>query len=354
MMTNRFTKALPIVAMLAASALLVMRPVEPAGAQQKGGGKAPAAKGAEPAAAKAAPKAAAKGKAGEVHSLKVQGNIYMLVGPGGNTAIQVGDSGVLVVDTQYEESAAALIAEIRKITDKPIRYLVNTSVDLDRVGGNAPVGRAGVPIIGGNLGAVAFQNPATIIAHENVLARMVNAPEGQKVDNPDALPTTTFFEGQKEVFFNEEPVLIMHQPKAHSDGDSIVFFRRSDVIMAGNTFDMTSYPRIDVEKGGSIQGELKTLNLLLDLCIPKHEQEGGTYVIPGHGRLTDEHDVLEYRDMVTIIRDRIQNMIGKNMTLAQIKAAKPTYEYDPRWGKTTGGWTTDMFIEAVYKSLTVK
>jgi glyoxylase-like metal-dependent hydrolase (beta-lactamase superfamily II) len=204
-MTNNLWKALPVVAMLAGSALLVTVPASTARAQGKGGGKgggkAPAA-GNAVAPAPAAAKGAAKGKAGEVHSLKVQGNVYMLVGPGGNTAIQVGDSGVLVVDTQYEENAPALIAEIRKITDKPIRYLVNTSVDPDRVGGNAPVGRAGVPIIGGNLGAVAFQNPATIIAHENVLARMVNAPEGQKVENPDALPTTTFFEGQKEVFFN--------------------------------------------------------------------------------------------------------------------------------------------------------
>jgi len=345
-MTNNLWKALPVVAMLAGSALLVTVPASTARAQGKGGGKAAPAPAAAPA------KGAAKGATGEVHSIKVQGNVYMLVGPGGNTAVQIGDSGVLVVDPQTEASAPALIAEIRRLTDKPIRYLVNTSID--HTGGNAPVGRAGVPVIGGNLGAVAFQNPATIIAHENVLSRMVNAPEGQKVENPDALPTTTFFAGQKEVFFNEEPVLIMHQPKAHTDGDSIVFFRRSDVIAAGDTFDMTSYPKIDIAKGGSIQGELKTLNLLLDLCIPKHEQEGGTYVIPGHGRLTDEHDVLEYRDMVTIVRDRIQNMIGKNMTLAQVKAAKPTYEYDPRWGKTIGDWTTDMFVEAVFRSLSTK
>jgi len=345
-MTFRLSSAVPALAVVAAAALLLMGPsAGTAQAQQKGGGKGPGAKGAP---------ATAKGKSGEVHSIKVQGNVYMLVGPGGNTAVQVGDSGVMVIDTMYEENAPALIAEIRKITDKPIRYVVNTNVDPDHVGGNAPVARAGVPVIGGNLGAVAFTNPSTIIAHENVLFRMANAPEGQKVENPDALPTTTFFEGQKEVFFNEEPVLIIHQPKAHTDGDSIVFFRRSDVIVASDMFDMTGYPHIDVEKGGSVQGVLKTLNLLLDLCIPKHEQEGGTYVIPGHGRLTDEHDVLEYRDMVTIIRDRIKDMIGKNMTLAQIKAAKPTYEYDPRWGKTTGDWTTDMFVEAIYKGLTAK
>jgi glyoxylase-like metal-dependent hydrolase (beta-lactamase superfamily II) len=172
-----------------------------------------------------------------------------------------------------------------------------------------------------------------------------------KTDNPDMLPTTTFFQGQKEVFFNEEPVLVMYQPKAHTNGDSIVFFRRSDVIAAGDVFDMTAYPHVDVANGGGVNGVIDTLNLILDLCIPKHEQEGGTFVIPGHGRLTDEHDVLEYRDMVTIVRDRVKAGIEKGQTLAQIKAAKPTYEYDPRYGAASGAWTTDMFIEAVYKSL---
>jgi glyoxylase-like metal-dependent hydrolase (beta-lactamase superfamily II) len=180
---------------------------------------------------------------------------------------------------------------------------------------------------------------------------MSNVPEGQKVPNADALPTTTYNEGQKEIFFNDEPVLAMFQPKAHTDGDSMIFFRRSDVIAAGDILDMTSFPHIDLAKGGNVDGVIKALNVLLDLCIPRHQQEGGTYVIPGRGRLTDEHDVLEYRDMVTIIRDRVRNLIGKGQTLAQVKAAKPTYEYDPRWGATTGDWTTDMFVEAVYKSL---
>ena len=143
----------------------------------------------------------------------------------------------------------------------------------------------------------------------------------------------------------------MFEPAAHTNGDSIVFFRRSDVIATGDIFNMNSFPVVNVDKGGNIQGVIKALNVVLDITIPKHEQEGGTYVIPGHGRLTDEHDVLEYRDMVTIIRDRVQNMIKKGMTLEQIKAAKPTFEYDGRYGSTTGPWTTDMFVEAVFKSL---
>jgi cyclase len=268
--------------------------------------------------------------------------------------VQVGDSGALVVDTQYEEVSDKIVAEIRKLTSKPIRYVINTSADVDHTDGNAKISRAGAPVIGGNLGAVAFDNGATIVAHENVLRAMSEGGEGKADTNADKLPTTTYFQGQKEIFFNEEPVIVMFEPSAHTNGDSMVFFRRSDVIATGDIFNMNSYPVINVDKGGNIQGVIKALNVVLDITIPKHEQEGGTYVIPGHGRLTDEHDVLEYRDMVTIIRDRVQNMIKKGMTLAQVKDAKPTFEYDGRYGATTGPWTTDMFVEAVYKSLSGK
>jgi glyoxylase-like metal-dependent hydrolase (beta-lactamase superfamily II) len=299
---------------------------------------------------KAAPKAQGKQPpAPQLGVQKVQGNVYMIWTPDRNLAVSVGDWGALVVDTPQQPLAPAVIAEIQKLSPKPIRYVLNTSIS--HTDSNAQLSRAGAPVVGGNLGAVAFENGATIVAHENVLYRMSNVGEGQKVPNPDALPTTTYNEGQKEIFFNEEPVIAIYQPAAHTDGDSIVFFRRSDVLVAGKIFDMTTYPRIDLAKGGSIQGVINALNLMLDLAIPRHQQEGGTYIIPGRGRLTDEHDLLEYRDMVTIIRDRIQAGIDKGQTLAQIKAAKPTYEYDPRWGKTTGDWTTDMFIEAVYKSL---
>lgn len=341
--------------MLAGSALLaaffmLVGPSDMARAQGKGkgGGKqaappAPAARPQNPALA-----------AAEVHTLKVQGNVYMIVGPGGNTAVQVGESGALVVDTQYEEVSDKIIAEIRKLTSKPIRYVINTSADPDHTNGNAKISRAGAPVIGGNLGAVALDNGATIVAHENVLRAMNEGPEGKADANADLLPTTTYFQGQKEIFFNEEPVIVMFEPAAHTNGDSMVFFRRSDVIATGDIFNMNSYPVIDVDKGGNIQGVIKALNVVLDITIPKHEQEGGTYVIPGHGRLTDEHDVLEYRDMVTIIRDRVQNMIKKGMTLAQVKAAKPTFEYDGRWSAPSGPGSADVFVEAVFKSLAPK
>ena len=288
--------------------------------------------------------------AAEVHTLKVNDSVYMIVGPGGNTTVQVGEMGVLVVDTQYDESADKIIAEIRKLSSKPIRYIINTSFDLDHTGGNEKLNKAGAPVIGGNLGAAATQRGAALIAHENVLNRM-SAPAGKQAPRPEgSWPQTTYFEGQKEVYFNGEAVVVM-QHKGHTDGDSIVWFRKSDVVSTGDLFMTTTYPVINLEAGGNVNGVIEGLNHVLDIAIPEHEQEGGTMIIPGHGRLCDEHDVLEYRDMVTIIRDRVQAMIKKNMTLEQVKAANPTKEYDPRWGSKTGPWTTDMFVEAVYKSL---
>jgi glyoxylase-like metal-dependent hydrolase (beta-lactamase superfamily II) len=147
---------------------------------------------------------------------------------------------------------------------------------------------------------------------------------------------------------------MFHIPAAHTDGDTIVYFRKSDVVSAGDLFLTDSYPVIDLKRGGSLQGVIDGLNRILDLAIPAHHEEGGTYVIPGRGRICDEFDVVEYRDMLTIFRDRIQAMIKKGLTLEQVKAARPTSDYDPEYGATAGPWTTDMFVEAAYKSLTQK
>ena len=166
-----------------------------------------------------------------------------------------------------------------------------------------------------------------------------------------AWPTEGYPGDYKEVTFNGEAIQLFHQPAAHTDGDSLIFFRRSDVIVTGDIFVTTSYPVIDVKRGGSINGVIAGLNHIIDITIPKDWQEGGTMVIPGHGRIGDEADVVEYRDMVTIIRDRIQNMIRKGLTLEQVKAARPTLEYDPRYGFESGPWTTAMFVEAVYRGL---
>jgi len=304
------------------------------------------------AAAQVAPPATGSS---DVQVLKVQGNVYMIAGPGGNTTVLVGDSGVLVVDTQTAPASEKLLAAIRSISPKPISYIVNTNGRSDAIGGNAALAKAGPtrpnrsPIqagLGGNVEA-----KTTIVAHESVLNRLIATPGLA----PEAWPTETFFEDSHEIFFADEAVQVFHEPAAQTDGDSIVFFRRSDVIATGDLFMTTGYPFIDAAKGGSINGVIDALNRIIDIAIPDHKvQEGGTMIVPGHGRLCDEQDVIEYRDMVTIVRDRVQYMIGKGRSLEQIKAAKPTLDFDPRYGSTSGAWTTGMFIEQIYRDLTKK
>jgi cyclase len=290
----------------------------------------------------------------DITTLPVQGNVYMLQGAGGNVAVQTGEMGVVVVDTGLEAASGKLIAAIKKLSDKPLQYIINTHAHPDHVGGNDAVRRAGITITGANVAGnlTDATQGAAIIAHENVLNRM-SAPTGQQASSPfGAWPTITYVTGQNELYFNDEPIEARWQPAAHTDGDSLVVFRRSDVVATGDIFTTTSYPFIDLERGGSIQGELDALNNILDIAIPKHEEEGGTYIIPGHGRICDEFDVLEYRDMVTIIRDRIQNAIKKGLTLEQIKKAGLTLDYDARWSAKQGFGTADNFVTSVYKSLT--
>jgi cyclase len=281
----------------------------------------------------------AQAPAVEVSAFHVQGNVYLLVGAGGNIAVQTGDEGVLVVDTGLAQNADKVIAAIRKLSDKPIRWVLNTHFHPDHTGGNEAISKAGSTTRG---------QPADVLAHENVLTRM-SAPAAKIATA--SWPTDTYFPEEKDIYFNGEAVMLYHEPNAHTDGDSIIFFRKSDVVAAGDTFVTTSYPFIDQANGGSIQGELNALNRILDITVPAHEQEGGTFVIPGHGRICDEADVLEYRDMVTIIRDRIQDMVKRKLTLDQVKAAKPTLDYDLHYGSTTGFVTTAGFIEAIYKDL---
>jgi cyclase len=278
----------------------------------------------------------------------------MIVGAGANTIVQAGNDGVLVIDTGPELRGGDVLAAIRRISPEPIRIVINTHVHPDHSGANETLAAAGRSLGGnapGNSGLPL--ETARVLAHENVLKRM-SAPSGKPSPRPfGAWPTETFFGEDKELFFNDEAIQLIHQP-GHTDGDVLVFFRRSDVVATGDLFTTLTYPVIDSQNGGSVQGIIDGLNRLLDLTIPKDKEEGGTYVIPGHGRLADEADIVEFRDMVTIIRDRIQDLVAQGKTLAQVKAAKPTADYDGRYGATTGPWTTDMFIEAVYRNVMTK
>jgi glyoxylase-like metal-dependent hydrolase (beta-lactamase superfamily II) len=285
----------------------------------------------------------------------VQGNIYMLVGDGGNIAVQIGDQGPFVVDTGEGRLTDKVIAAIRKLSDKPIQFIVNTSLHADHTGGNVKLHAAGEdPSLYGSFFSGQFADAgrgATIIAHQNVQNRM-NAATGKAGALPgEGWPTDTFVEGRRRKYHNNEGIDVFYEPNAITDGDSIVHFRRSDVIVTGDILTTTQYPFIDVENGGTIQGEIAALNNILDKTIYEHEGEGGTLVIPGRGRLCDEYEVAEYRDMLAIIRDRVQAMISQNAGLQQVKDARLTADFDDRYGVTSGPWTTDMFVEAVYTSL---
>ena len=292
----------------------------------------------------------------EVHALHVQGKVHMLTGTGGNVTVQVGDDGVLVVDTGVERTSPKLIAAIREIArGKPIRYIVNTHFHPDHTGGNAAIAAAGEQIVAGNFAAqvtmrTGGESRAFILAHENTLNHFVSPPSGKPLPQ-EAWPTDTFFVDRKDLYFNGESIILLRQPNAHTDGDIIVHFRGSDIVATGDLYINTTYPFIDRTNGGNINGIIDALNNILDITVPADKQEGGTYVIPGHGRLADEADVVEYRDMLTIIRDRIQDMIRRGMTLEQVKAARPTRDYDGRYGAATGIVTTEGFVENVYAGL---
>jgi glyoxylase-like metal-dependent hydrolase (beta-lactamase superfamily II) len=292
----------------------------------------------------------------DVETLKVQGNVYLITGAGGNIAVQVGDQGVLVVDTGVASMSAKVLAAIRKLSDKPIQYVINTHVHADHTGGNDAIRRAGLTYVGANVtGNLTDAGVgAQIYAQDNVLKRM-SAPTGVQASVPfGAWPTETFLSGRKQLFFNGEPVEIIHQPAAHTDGDSLVVFRHSDVVVTGDIFVTTSFPFVDRERGGSIQGEIDALNNIMEIAVPGLQDEGGTYIIPGHGRICDQPDLLEYRDMVTIIRDRVQAAVKKGMTLEQVNAGGLTKDYDGRYGAKTGVGSGETFVEAIYKGLAPK
>jgi glyoxylase-like metal-dependent hydrolase (beta-lactamase superfamily II) len=265
---------------------------------------------------------------------------------------QVGDDGILLVDSGSADASGEILEALGNLSAEPIRYIINTSSDADHTGGNERLSQAGANEsvnVPGNSGLPVVNAP--IVAREEAYRRM-SAPTGRQAPRPfGAWPTSTFFSPKKTMHFNGEGIEILHQPAAHTDGDVIVYLRRSDVIAAGDVFVTDGYPVIDLPQGGSIEGLIAAANRIIDIAIPRFNQQGGTLVVPGHGRIANEADVVEYRDMITIIRDRVQLMIDGGSTLAEVQASGPTFEYDGIYGSTQGPWTTAMFVEAVYLSL---
>jgi glyoxylase-like metal-dependent hydrolase (beta-lactamase superfamily II) len=292
----------------------------------------------------------------DVDIVHVRGNIYMLAAEGGsNVTVHFGPDGALVVDTHFAPMAPKLIDAIKKVSgDAPIRYVVNTHSHPDHTGGNEAISKAGRFRAGGNvvgdIGGAATAT-ANIVAHENALNRMIKPPDGQPEPPAASLPTVTFFNNQRDMLFNNEAVQMIHQPSAHTDGDIVVFFRRTDVVSTGDLFTTVMYPFIDAANGGSTNGYIAALNNIINITVPSNVNEGGTLVIPGHGRLSDEQDVIEYRDMLTIVRDRIQEYVKRGMTLEQVKAKKPTLDWDARYGIDAPFWSTERFIEQIYKDM---
>jgi glyoxylase-like metal-dependent hydrolase (beta-lactamase superfamily II) len=284
--------------------------------------------------------------------LPVQGNVYALMGPTGNTTVQVGEYALFVVDPPVVPLAEKALAAIRQISPKPIIYVIDTSLSAEHIGGNDAIAKAGTAIGGsaGTLEASSEKQRSPVLAHENVLKR-VSAPTGAKSLVAEALWPSETYVGHDHRLFNGEPVIIIHEPAAHTDGDSLVFFQGSGVITAGNVYSTVTYPVIDSKNGGTIKGTIDALNNLIDLTTPRDHQEAGVYVIPGHGRISDQADLVEYRDMVTIIRDRIADMLKRGLSLAQVQEAQPTFDYDLRYGMPVDGWTKEMFVETIYDEL---
>jgi len=292
------------------------------------------------------------GPAAGLETIQIRPNVYVIFGAGSNITVHLGEDGVILVDAGTAALAPQVVAAVKALTPQPIRLIINTSADADHVTGNEIVSAAGREV---NPDAFSEDPHATVLAHENVMLRM-SAPSGADTRFPTALwPSETYTARVRSMYLNNDAVLVHRFLGAHSDGDSVVLFRKADVIATGDILDLRHFPVIDPAQGGSIQGELAALNRLLELTVPAMPlvlKPGRTLLVPGHGRVSDYAELVEYRDMVTTIKDNIEVLIKDGKTLAQVQAANPTAGYRARWGRETGPWTTAQFVEAIYTGLT--
>ncbi|HEX4023939.1 MAG TPA: hypothetical protein VHX52_04445 [Steroidobacteraceae bacterium] len=282
----------------------------------------------------------------------------MLTVDGVNLGLQTGSEGTVVVNPGPAGAAQAVSAAIRSISDQPIRFIIDTSADAELTGGNAAIagtgqnlaGLAGFNLVNG-VDTPQEGHAASIVGTQAVLQDLIL--RGQT--DAAALPTETFTRPQYDFYLNGQGIDVIAEPRAHSDADSVVLFRRSDVLVTGALLDMTHWPVIDVAHGGGINGEIdainRIMNTLVDSPAPILRENEGTLVIPVRGPVCDQADLLAYRDMLWAVRERVQYGIEHGKSLAQIEASDPTQGYNTRYGADGGAWSTHDFIAAVYKSL---
>ena len=268
----------------------------------------------------------------EIKAVEVAKGIYMLTGKGGNVGLSTGKSGTLLIDDQYAPTAKKLLAAIAKKTSAPVRFVINTHWHGDHTGGNETMGKAG----------------AVIVAHENVRKAMskdqfIKTFNMKSSPAPDiALPVITFTENMT-FHWNNDEIEVKHVPSAHTDGDSVIYFKQANVIHAGDTFFNKMYPFIDVTTGGSIGGVISASEKLLDLANDE------TKIIPGHGVLANKKDLQAYHDMLVVMQKRIGELKYTGKSRDVVIASKPTADFDPVWGK--GFLKADVWVGIIYDAL---
>ena len=268
----------------------------------------------------------------EIETVPVADGIYMLVGQGGNIGVSIGEDGAILIDDQFAPLTDKIVAAVGALTDKPILFIINTHWHRDHTGGNENMGERG----------------AIIVAHENVRRRMSTEQFIEFFDthvppSPDmALPVVTFTDAVT-LHFNGEEIHVFHVDPAHTDGDSIIHFRKANAMHMGDLFFSNGYPFIDLSSGGSVDGVIGAAEKAGPVA------DGSTRIIPGHGPLSDAVGLRRYHDMLATIRGRIRELVARGATLEEVIAARPTREYDEFWGQ--GSRDGDTFAGLVYQSL---